>query len=330
MPQCGSMEVMMKKIMIKTAIVIVVVLLLPFLLTILFSNKDRNLYSLETMDFHVIYNRVGKKVDLDFDQYLVGVVAANMPAGYEMEALKAQAVIARTYALYNISLLLEETPGQKEFTTSELGLSYISLDEMEQFWGSEDYASYFSKIENSVYGTKDEVLIYEGNLILPVFFDTGSGYTRNALEAWNVDIPYLTSVQSKQDVTSIHYLNISEYEVEALIDLLVKQYTKLSLSEDTFFDEVKIAERDSIGYVTRLDLDGLSVSGEEFAKVLGINSCNFYIEKYEQKARIICTGVGHGVGLSQYGANAMAGEGYPYDEILLHYYSGTELININK
>ncbi len=318
----------MKKLLVKVILVGVIILLVPFVLTLFLSNKKGDLYSINSMDFHIYYEKGGEKVSLDFNQYLIGVVAANMPAGYNMEALKAQAVIARTYALYNISILVEEKPGKKDFSTSQMGLSYISLEEMEQFWGSQDYLTYFTKLENSVYGTKDQVLTYDDQLILPVFFDTGSGFTRNASEAWGVDIPYLVSVQSKQDVTSIHYLKITEYNLKDLTDLLNNYYTDLSLDEKHFFDDVKVSERDSTGYVTKMDLGNISVSGEEFTKVLGLNSNNFFMEEYADKVRIICTGVGHGIGLSQYGANAMAGEGYPHDEILLHYFTDTKLINL--
>ncbi len=320
----------MKKVIIKAIIVCLLVLFLPFVLTLLLSNKSNRIYSMEAMDFHVYYEKDSTKQPLEFDRYLIGVVAANMPAGYEIEALKAQAVIARTYALYNISLLKKDNPGKQDFTTSELGLAYISLEEMEQYWGNEDYLTYFTKLENSVIGTKNEVLVYHNELILPVFFDTGSGYTRNASEAWGADIPYLISVQSKQDVTSINYLKIKELPVSDLVEALNKQYPDISLSEETFFQTVKVSERDSTGYVTKIDLGSLTVSGEEFAKVLGLNSNNFYLEDYSGKVRIICTGVGHGVGLSQYGANAMAGEGHPYQEILTHYYTGVKLINIKK
>ncbi len=320
----------MKKVIIKAIIVCCLVLLLPFLLTLLFTSKSNRLSSMDTMDFNIYYTKGGTRTRIDFDQYLIGVVAANMPAGYNMEALKAQAVIARTYALYNISLLTEEDPGQKDFLTSELGLAFISLDEMEQYWGTEGYVTYFTKLENSVFGTKDKILVYDNDLILPVFFDTGSGYTRNASEAWGIEIPYLVSVQSKQDVTSINYLKILEFDIGSLIDILTKQYPDIKLAKKRFFEEVTVTERDSIGYVTKINLGGLTVSGEEFAKVLGLHSNNFYIEDYSGRVRVICTGVGHGVGLSQYGANAMAGEGYPYDEILTHYYSGAKLINLRK
>ena len=320
----------MKKIIMKAIIVCCLVLLLPFIFTLLLSNTSNPIYSMEAMDFHVYYEKGTSRQSLDLDHYLIGVVAANMPAGYQMEALKAQAVIARTYALYNISLLKRDNPGKKDFTTSELGLAYISLEEMKQYWGSEDYLTYFTKLENSVHGTKDEVLIYDNELILPLFFDTGSGYTRNASEAWGVEVPYLVSVQSKQDVTSINYLKIMELQVSELIETLQKQYPDITLSEDSFFQEVKVSERDSTGYVTKIDLGSLTVSGEEFAKVLGLNSNHFYLEDYSGKARIICTGVGHGIGLSQYGANAMAGEGYAYKDILTHYYTGVKLISIKK
>jgi stage II sporulation protein D len=282
------------------------------------------------MDFHVYYEKSGKRQKLDFDQYLIGVVAANMPAGYHIEALKAQAVISRTYALYNITLLSEENPNQKEFTTSELGLSYIGLDEMEQYWGSDNYVNHFAKLENCVYATNDEVLIYDDNLILPVFFGTGTGFTRNAREAWGVDIPYLISVPSKQDVTSIHYLRITEYDPSILIGILKQVYPSLNVTQKSFFKDVSITGRDSTGYVTEIALDNLSVTGEEFAKVLGLNSNHFYIEDYEGKARIICTGVGHGVGLSQYGSNAMAEEGSLYNEILTHYYTDIKLVNLDN
>lgn len=320
----------MKQVLIKTAIVSVVVLLFPFILTMFLSSTSRDNDSIEAMNFKIRHN-IGDKIEnISFDTYIMGVVAANMPAGYQMEALKCQAVIARTYALYNISLLKEEGHADQNFTTSELGLQYIPISDLEQYWGSEDYKTYLAKIENAVQATKDEVLVYDGNLILPVFFETGSGYTRNASEAWGVDIPYLTSVSSKQDVTSINYLKISEYYISDLIDLLEKKYPDVQISKDNFFEEVTVTERDSTNYVTKIKLGTKTITGEEFAKVLGLNSNHFYIEEYNGNARIICTGVGHGVGLSQYGSNAMAEEGYPYTEILSHYYTGATIMTLNE
>lgn len=318
----------MKKIIYKGLIVCVIVLLVPFLLTTLFSNR-KNADLTDFMDFNIYYEINGIKKELDFNEYLLGVVAANIPAGYRMDALKAQAVIARTYALYNMQLLSEKSPTKKSFTTSELGLSYIGPDMLEQFWGSENYQEYFTKFENAVFGTGGEVLVYNDELILPVFFDTGSGFTRNASEAWGIDIPYLISVPSKQDVTSTNYLKIKEFTLSELIPVLNKYYRDIKLTEDNFFDRVTIASRDSAGYVLEVKLDNTIVSGEEFAKVLGLPSNHFYIEDYEGNARIICNGSGHGLGLSQYGANAMAENGSSYKEILEHYYTGISFMNIS-
>ncbi len=316
----------MKKVIRKALVACILVLLIPFSITLLFQNKEKP-KSIQAMNFTIYNDENGSKDKLSFDDYLIGVVAANMPAGYQTEALKAQAVIARTYALYNMALLSDGDKNKTKFTTTELGLSYISLGSLKKFWGN-DYQSYFTKIENALYSTKNQVLVYDDKLILPLFFDTGSGFTRNAYEAWGVKVPYLVSIASKQDVTSTHYLQIQEYDVSDLIAILNKYYTKISLSEDKFFTQVKVISRDSSGYVLKMDLNGKSVSGDEFTKVVGLPSSHFYIEKYDKKARIICNGSGHGIGLSQYGANAMAEEGSLYKEILSYYYTGVKFANV--
>ncbi len=319
----------MKRIMMKTLIGCLVVFGVPFLLTALFNRDRFGSSSKDAADFTIYYEVNGSREKLSFDEYLIGVVAANMSTGYAMEALRAQAVIARTYALYNMALLNEDSD-RSNFTTSELGLSYLGRDELKEYWGSEDYSEYYARLENAIHSTKDKVILYDNDLILPVFFDTGSGFTRNALEAWGVSVPYLVSVSSKQDITSTNYLSIKEYEVDDLIALLDKYYADLSLSEKKFFDEVTVANRDSAGYATKINLGSRTVSGEEFAKVIGLASNHFYIEDYEGKVRIVCNGSGHGIGLSQYGANAMAEEGSTYKEILSYYYTGTSLADLSQ
>lgn len=317
----------MKKLLINSIVIVIIILLLPFVFTFMFSNNNNS--NAMDMDYKIYYEQNGVRSELEFDQYIAGVVAANMPAGYHIEALKAQAVIARTYALYNINLLSQENPYKTEYTTSELGLAYINTKDMENYWGNDDYLTYLAKIENAVYGTNNQVLLYKNTIILPVFFETGSGYTRNASEAWGIDLPYLISVPSKQDITSINYLKIVEYDIEDVITQLQQYFPDIHISESNFFDNVVVTERDSTNYVITIKLDNSTIiSGEMFAKALGLSSNHFYIEEYENKVRIICTGVGHGVGLSQYGANSMAQEGSSYDEILTYYYTGTQLTDL--
>jgi stage II sporulation protein D len=316
----------MKKQMVKILAAGLSILMLPFILTLLFAGIKKGSSSAEYMDFTILDKQDGSLKELTFTEYLIGVVAANMPAGYEIEALKAQAVIARTYTLYNIFLLRDDNPGQKEFTASELGLSYISPEEMRRYWDTHNYTVYYSKLENAVLGTGDKILTYDNELILPVFFNTGTGYTRNAREAWGVDIPYLVSVQSRQDTASVHYLKIIEYDLNKVIAAINASFPDSSLSPENFFDEVFITARDSTGYVTDMRLGGITVSGEVFANALGLYSNNFSMEEYGSKVRFVCTGVGHGVGLSQYGANAMALEGYNYEDILKHYYTDVRIV----
>jgi stage II sporulation protein D len=319
----------MKKILLKTLIVSITVLLLPFILTLLVKHNSSDAF-LQTMNYSVYYEINGEKEALSFDSYLMGVVAATMPAAYHTEALKAQAVIARTYALYNMSKLSESSPGKSRFSIAELGLPYCSPDSLKNYWGEENYSDNYSKLENAVYKTKDKVLLYQNTLILPLFFRTGSGYTRNASEAWGVEVPYLVSVPSKQDVTSTDYLTIQEYDLPDIITALTKYYTDITLTTEHFFEEVTVASRDSAGYVTKMNLGTLTVSGEEFAKVLGIASNHFYLEDDNNKVRIICNGSGHGIGLSQYGANAMASEERTYSDILTYYYTDTVLADLSK
>lgn len=320
----------MKKTIRKTLLISTIVLFLPFILTIFFSTEKKNNLSLHALKFDIYYEQDGSKEWIDLDHYLIGSVAATMPAGYYMDALKAQAIIQRTYTLYNVLLLQQKYPSKTEFSTSELGLPYLSLKDLEQYWEGESYTTYFSKLENAVMGTKHLILTYKNQLILPVFFETGNGTTRSALDAWGKDVPYLQSVSSKQDITSIHYLKITEYDPNTLGSILSAYYEEFDYQNGSFFESVLIQERDTVGYVTKVQVGDMQVSGEEFAKVLNINSSNFYIEHYNDNARIICTGVGHGIGLSQYGANAMAQEGSSYEQILHHYYRNIDIVDLSK
>lgn len=315
----------MKKLFYKMIFISSFVLLIPFIISILLNHNNSNFA--QNFDFEIIYETNGIKETLSFDQYLTGIVAANMPSGYEMEALKAQAVIARTYALHNISLLHEDNPKKKSFSPSEIGLSFISLVDLEKYWRNENSISYLEQIENAINLTKDQIILYDDSLILPVFFNTGSGFTRNASEAWGIDIPYLISASSKQDLTSTNYLKIIEFNISEVLQLLNTHYPEINILESDFFSEVKIDRRDSIGYVITVSLGNYTISGEEFANILNLDSNNFYLEEYNNMARFICTGSGHGIGLSQYGANIMAKDGSSYIDILKHYYYGVDIVS---
>lgn len=313
----------MKVIFIKILFACFIVLFLPFFMSS-FLNKNTN-NDFNDINFEIIDDSYGQTKPMDFNTYLLGVIAANIPASYELESLKAQAIISRTYILHNISQLKENNHKKEKFLTSEIGPSYINPLGLEKLWDKEDFKENYNKILKAIKSTNNQTIYYDDSLILPVFFDTGSGYTRNAHEAWGINIPYLISKPSSQDKASVNYIKVIELDIQELLDLLITYLPDKNLSVDNIYEKINIEKRDSIGYVIEIKIDNYILAGEEFAKILGLPSNNFIIEKHGGKVRFVCTGTGHGIGLSQFGANSMAMEGSSYREILNHYYSGISI-----
>ena len=294
------------------------------------------------------------QTDLSLDDYLVGVIAATTTINTEPEALKAQAVIARTYALNNIEQLEEthikqalQSMGNTHFSSfsiEELGLPYIDPTSLKSSLDVSQYDSFLEKIEQAIKETANEVILYGDQLITPLYFSSCVGMTRSAQEVWGFDIPYLKSVESESDIESTDYMKLYVSTISATLDSLnvayqnhtldaadydYQVYPSLPVDETHFFDEVVVLSRDSAGYVTKVSLGGVSVSGESFAAALGLNSSCFYIEDYQETVRFLCHGNGHGLGYSQYGANAMAKTGSTYEELLTHYYTGIKITKLD-
>ena len=145
-------------------------------------------------------------------------------------------------------------------------------------------------------------------------------------QAIGEDIAYLASVESKGDVQSTDYMKISSIPKETVVEQLKKIYPACSVSKDSLEDDIVIVKRDEDGYIKSIQIGDESITGDEFASFFELNSTNFYIETYEDSLRFICKGKGHGLGLSQYGANFMALQGYKYDEILEYYFTQTQVV----
>ncbi|HHT97757.1 MAG TPA: SpoIID/LytB domain-containing protein [Clostridiales bacterium] len=273
---------------------------------------------MEVLNFNIIDLSNGLEEKLNFNDYLSGIISATTSEeDLDYEALKAYAIISRTYAIHNILLLLDSNPNKDIFTTLEIGLTYTKNINNQ-------------KILNAINDTKGEVIIYDDSIIMPVFFNNGSGFTRNAIEAWGIDLPYLVGTTSKQDISSSNYIHVSEYSYIELFSKLNSYFIDTNISESSLMNDIIVVQRDSIGYVTEVQIGDMRISGEEFSYALELNSSNFYFEEYNEKIRFICTGMGHGVGLSIYGANIMAKEGFKCHEILHHYYKNTEITNLYK
>lgn len=251
--------------------------------------------------------------EVELEEYVVGVVASEMPADFETEALKAQALAARTYVMKS----LEESG---EITDTIDNQVYKSVEELKQIW-KDDYEEKLAKIREAVDSTVGQVITYDGELITASFFSTSNGYTEDAEDVWGENVPYLQSVASPWDKEVKKFLveeNKDAREVEEKLGVSISDGqvgTILSYTDGKRIDEISI--------------EGTVMTGKEVREKLGIRSADFTLEKKGDEVIITTKGYGHGVGMSQYGANALAQEGKSYKEILMYYYSGVDISSID-
>jgi len=233
-----------------------------------------------------------------------------MPASFELEALKAQAVAARTYAMYKIN----NTQGNYDVIDTINDQVYLTKLEMQEKWGS-DFQKYYDKIYKAVQTTQDLVLKQNDKIIKAFFFSMSNGYTEDSIAVFKEG--NLESVESKWDNESLNNFKVTtNFTIDTLKD-------KLSITDDTI--NLKILSRSDTNRVTSIQANNKTYTGIEFRKLLTLRSTDFEIEKTDNGYDITTRGYGHGVGMSQYGANGMAQEGYTYDEILKYYYQETEI-----
>lgn len=251
---------------------------------------------------------------LDLEEYVIGVVAAEMPASFASEALKAQAVVSRTYAVYKMN----NSNGHYDVVTDISNQSYITKEEMQQKWGS-DYDKYYMKIKNAVDMTKGIVLTYEGEVIEAFYFAMSNGYTEDASLVFSEDKEYLQSVKSSYDNESLkNFLVTKEFTKQEFC-------SKLGITCDNIV--IKNIKRSNTNRVNEITINDKVFKGTEVRKLLGIRSTDFDIT-INSNVLVTTKGYGHGVGMSQYGANGMAKDGSTYENILTYYYKNVKLSSI--
>ncbi|WP_240376144.1 stage II sporulation protein D [Bacillus piscicola] len=261
-----------------------------------------------------------EKVDLE--EYVAGVVASEMPAEFEMEALKAQALTARTYVAKQINSPADiNLPDGALVTDTPMHQVFQSQEELRDKWG-DDFEWKMEKIHKAVQATKGQVLTYEGKPITAAFFSTSNGYTENAEDYWQNPVPYLQSVKSPWDKTSPRYENEQRIPVEEVERLLGVTIGGGETGE--------ITERTEGGRVAAVKLGGKTFHGREVRETLELDSSDFQIGRDGNNLVFRTKGWGHGVGMSQYGAEGMAKEGKNYKEILHHYYKGVDIANLTN
>lgn len=303
--------------------IILFIILLPYLITIILSDKvKKEENTLENQKKVVSIQSEKGKEKVDLDTYIVSVVAAEMPANFELESLKAQAVAVRTYTI-------RHTKDKENINSNELKQSCMSIDKMKEVWGSQ-YSNNYNKILKAVESTKDEIMVYNKEPIEAVFHSTSAGKTQSAKDIWSKEIPYLVSVDSSEDKNAKEYLHTIELSKDDIIKKIRDNVSDFAIYTDNILENMQIIERSEAGYIKSIQIGNKIFTGEEIRKYLGLYSSNFTIDTMDNGLKFTCRGYGHGVGLSQNGANYKAKKGLDYKQILTHYYPNIKIIKMEN
>lgn len=306
----------MKKVIIFTILLIFI----PFFIVTLFGMGDITEIQLKYVSNKTVRVKrlsTDKVEEVPLEEYIVGVLAGEMPIDFELEALKAQAVASRSYVLKRIEY---NKDNEYDVVDSVLNQVYLDDDYLKEMWGN-NYTIKINKLRTAVNETYNEYMEYDGEIIDALFFSTSNGYTEDSHLVFNLELPYLKSVESSwdQEVSSAFS---SKYTYS-----LQEFYEKLGLEYKDKFD-VEILERSNTNRVLKLKINGQEFEGTTLYNKLGLRSTDFEITQVGSNVVFDMKGYGHGVGMSQYGALGMAKQGYTYDEILKHYYTGVTIKKI--
>lgn len=281
--------------------------------TIITTTTTTKQIELVDSNIKIKINKNNEIKELNLEEYIIGVVAGEMPASFEIEALKAQAIASRTYALYKI----ENFDNVYDVETTTDDQVYITIDEMKTKWET-DFDTYYNKIKEAVKETKNQVMKKDNKVFKSYYFAMSNGYTEDSVTVFGENVS--TSVSSPWDNESLNKFEVSTTFTKK--DLK----TKLNLIED--ITKIEILSRDKTNRVSKLKINNAEYTGIEFRHALGLRSADFTIKQDNDNYIITTKGYGHGVGMSQYGANGMAKENYKYDEILKYYYQNIEITTI--
>jgi len=271
--------------------------------------------------------KLGKNQDIDIEEYLYGVLAGEMPSDFDIEALKAQAVAARTFVMYKKNQgTSKKHPDAVVCTDYSDCQEYKSYEELKSIKGEEWMKESYPKIQQAVNETKGQIVTYEDEPILTLYFSTSGGKTENSEEVFSTQYPYLQSVDSPYDkLYSPKYTSTLTISNKDFINSIRKSYSNIKIDESKLSSQVKILKRSEGESVETIKIGNKEVSGRDIRNIFGLNSSNFDIKFDKENLTFEVKGYGHGVGMSQWGAQGMAKEDYKYYEILQHYYTGADI-----
>lgn len=296
-------------------------------------NKENNKKQYEYNKYGTIkllHSKTNQIEEIQLDEYLYGVVSSEMPANYEAEALKAQAVVARTYTIYQIINNNGKHENAEICDDSNCCQAWISKQDRLEKWEAEEAEENWNKIVDAVDSTKGEIITYNGVPINAFFHANSGGITESSLNIWGeVDYPYLKSVETSGEEGYTQYKSEVILTKEELLNKLKTKYEDCSIDFSNQ-DCIQILEYTTSGRVKTIKFGNTEIAGTEARTLLELKSTNFTFKIDGENIIFSVIGYGHGVGMSQTGADALAKEGLKYDEIIKHFYTDVEIIDVNS
>lgn len=275
-----------------------------------------------------VYNtKIGKNQEMNIEEYLYGVLAGEMPSDFNIEALKSQAIAARTFVMYKENQgKSKKHPNAVVCTDYNDCQEYKSYDELKKVKGDEWMKSSYPKVQQAVNETKGQIITYKDEPILTLYFSTSGGKTENSEEVFSAKYPYLQSVDSPYDkLYSPKYNSTLRITNKDFVKYLKNSYNDIQIDENRLSSQVKVLTISEGGSVEKIKVGNKEITGRDIRSIFGLNSSNFQISFGNDYLDFSIKGYGHGVGMSQWGAEGMAREGYKYYEILEHYYTDTKI-----
>lgn len=329
-----------KIIVSMTLIIIILLIVLPLMFLGMgrdsvdaFNLSNENITKNSQIAFPIngkvkLYHKSEDKVEeINLEDYIMGVVASEVPANFNEEALKAQAVAARTFYMNRRNNPCKDAKekGAEICDTTNCQV-YMSKEERMTKWSNKEKESNWNKIQQAVLDTKGQVLAYNGLVLeYPQFFATSSGRTENAKDVFAVDVPYLKSEESGGEEIAPKYKTTIRVPINEFINKINTKFANAKITKGGLASDIKVMNHTEGGSVKEIKVGNETMKGTEFREVFNLNSANFTLNFEKESVRIDCIGYGHGVGMSQWGANVMGKNGATYEEILKHYYSGVDI-----
>ena len=276
----------------------------------------------------LLHKKTNEIEEVKIDDYLCNVVSAEMPADYELEALKAQAIVARTYTIYKVQNKKHENADICDDSTC--CQAWVSKENRLERWEETKREENWNKIQQCVNETKGKIITYNNQPINAFFHANSGGTTELPVNVWGGSgLPYLQVVQTVGEEGYTQYSSEVDLTQEELINKLKTKYEDIQIDFNND-EDVKIIEHTDSNRVKTVKFGNHELSGVETRTLLGLKSTNFEIKKENNQIKFLVKGYGHGVGMSQTGANTMAKQGNNCEEIIKHFYVGIEIKDINS